>query len=111
MAGPMGYDKYVQGLRSPNEVDPRYYKVGPLSPLKCCGHGAYGQSCWYCIVNQYYIIPPPIAGPGHPPEGDIVEQSAACDWYRDGDTNSGGRITPGNQAYLEECPMYTNSNL
>ena len=41
----MGYDKYVQGLRSPNEVDPRYYKVGPLSPLKCCANNCASIFC------------------------------------------------------------------
>lgn len=103
--GPMGYDKYVEGLRSPNEIDPIYYKLGPISPLKCCGHGKWGESCWYCIVNRYEIIPNP---PGHP---DIIEYSAACDWYRDGTTDSGGRINPAYKDYLEKCPIYTHKNM
>lgn len=92
--GPMGYDKFIEGLRCPPEVDPYYAKSGPLSILKCCRTGE--ESCWYCITNDYVIQ-----------DKTIIINGAGCDWYRDGTTTTGGRIKAENQEFLENCPLYS----
>jgi hypothetical protein len=105
MAGPMGYDDGVGGLRAPSQIDPYYYKIGPVTEVAKCsgGRGHNESSCWYCIVTEYEI-------PGTVIEGFpvMILKTAGCDWYRDG-VGEAGRVHPGCAAFNDGCLMYNHS--
>ena len=101
MAGPYGYDKGVGGLRVPNEIEVPIQqgvytdKIGPHVGKKCLGDPV-SLGCWYCIADNYELIP------NDPLPPHVLVNSCYCDWYRVHDMID-------HIKYIDNCPIYNTS--